>query len=178
MAARTSIGQAIPDEQPAETSGQPARRSASDLNLEQKGGKNPSQEDVFTAEDTGAEGAKAARPAWYSIFGQATYVGQGNWKFRSPYEGPNSLLPILNYRSTETTTLFLDVRPWTGAEIVFNPDVAGGVGLSSTTGLADFPNGEATRVGIPEPTPYFARVLLRQTFSLDGDTEILESAPI
>jgi high affinity Mn2+ porin len=117
------------------------------------------------------------QPKWYSVFGQGTVVSQGNWKFRSPYEGQNSLLPILNYRTTETATLFLDTRLWRGADFVFDPEVSGGEGLSGTTGLAGFPNGEATRVGVIQPTPYFARAFLRQTFSLDGDTEKVEAAP-
>ena len=115
----------------------------------------------------------AARP-WYSIHGQATVVSQGNWPFLSPYIGPNSLLPNLNYRSTNTDTLYLDVRPWQGGEIVFNPEVSGGVGLSNTLGLAGFPNGEATRVGALAPTPYVARLFYRQTFELDGEWERAE----
>lgn len=123
------------------------------------------------------ENKRKPREPWYSIHGQGTIVGQGNWKFDSPYIGPNSLLPILNYRTTETATLFLDVKPWEGAEIVFDPEVAGGRGLSQTLGVAGFPNGEATRVGAAEPTPYIARMLLRQTFNLDGPWERLEDAP-
>jgi high affinity Mn2+ porin len=113
---------------------------------------------------------------WYSIHGQATVVSQGNWKFRSPYFGPNSLLSILNYRTTNTDTLYLDSRLWQGAEIVFNPEVSGGRGLSNTLGLAGFPNGESTRVGAIQPTPYVARLFLRQTIGLDGDVEHVDPA--
>src|SRR5262249_36917403 len=114
---------------------------------------------------------------WFSVHGQGTIVGQGNWKFRSPYVGPNSLLPILNYRTTETATLYLGARLWEGGEFIFNPEISGGRGLSNPLGVAGFPNGEATRVGALEPTPYFARVLLRQTFNLDGEWERLENGP-
>jgi high affinity Mn2+ porin len=136
------------------------------------------QEDKHTDKDL-AEGMASNRTKeeWYSIYGQGTLIGQGNWKFRSPYEGPNSLLPLLNYRTTETATLFLTTRLWPGAQFIFNPEIAGGEGLAGTMGLAGFPNGEATRVGVPQPTPYFARVYLRQTFSLDGDWEKVESGP-
>ncbi|HTK78094.1 MAG TPA: hypothetical protein VL371_22700, partial [Gemmataceae bacterium] len=133
-------------------------------------------------EGSGASSADRKSPepsgeAWYSVHGQGTVVSQGNWKFRSPYIGPNSLLPILNYRTTETATLYLDARIWRGAEIVFNPEIAGGTGLSHTLGLAGFPNGEATRVGAQTPTPYVGRLFLRQTFGLDGDLEKLADAP-
>jgi high affinity Mn2+ porin len=142
---------------------------------EQEGKKNPPEEKPAAPEmgDTTA----TTKEEWYSIHGQGTIVGQGNWKFRSPYEGPNSFLPLLNYRTTESATLYLDTRLWQGAELVFNPEVAGGLGLSRTLGLAGFPNGEATRVGSIQPTPYFARVFLRQTIGLDGDTEKVESGP-
>jgi high affinity Mn2+ porin len=132
----------------------------------------------------GAPAPEAEKDEWYSIHGQATVVSQGNWKFRSPYVGPattpyvgaNSFLPLLNYRTTNTDTLFFDARPWTGGEIVFNPEVSGGRGLSDTTGIAGFPNGEAVRVGAIAPTPYVARLFLRQTFGLDGDMERTEAA--
>ncbi|MFO0804227.1 MAG: carbohydrate porin [Gemmataceae bacterium] len=114
---------------------------------------------------------------WYSIHGQATVVSQGNWPFRSPYFGPNSLLPNLNYRNTETTTLFLAGRVCRDSEIIFNPEVAGGQGISGSTGMAGFPNGEATRVGVPQPTPYIARLFWKQTFELGGEQEEIEAGP-
>ena len=114
---------------------------------------------------------------WLSIHGQGTIVLQGNGRFRSPYEGPISLLSKFNYRTTETATLFLAARVWEGGEIVFNPEIAGGVGLSGTMGMGGFPNGEATRVGVPQPTPYFARLLVRQTFGFGGEQEKIEDGP-
>ena len=65
-------------------------------------------------------------PDWLSAHSQGTVVSQGNWKFHSPYEGANSLLPILNYRTTETATIYLDGKLWEGADLVFNPEVSGG----------------------------------------------------
>src|SRR5258708_33146450 len=47
--------------------------------------------------------------------------------------------------------------------------MAGGKGISSTLGIAGFPNGEAFRSGIPEPTVYIGRIFLRQHISLDKD---------
>ena len=129
----------------------------------------------------GGAGAKAAidagkkepeKPTLFSIHGQATTVTQGNTPFRSPYAGANSLDPTANLASTATATLFLAGRlPWQGGEFVFNPEIAGGSGLSGTTGLAGFPNGEATRAGLPSPTPYVARALYRQVFGLGGGSE-------
>lgn len=113
----------------------------------------------------------------FSIHGQATVVSQGNWPFPSPYAGPNSLQSILNYRTTMTGTLFLGAKVWEGGAVFFNPEIAGGTGLSGTLGIGGFPNGEATRVGQIAPTPYIARLFFRQTIGLGGETEKVEDAP-
>ncbi len=114
---------------------------------------------------------------WYSVHEQGTVITQLHPPFRSPYIGPNSLRPDEGAATTETATLFLVARAWEGGEVLFNPEISGGRGLSGTTGMAGFPNGEATRVGIPEPTPYIARLLVRQTWELDGPGEKVEDAP-
>jgi high affinity Mn2+ porin len=116
-------------------------------------------------------------PDWLGAHAQGTIVSQGNWKFRSPYQGTNSLLPILNYRTTETATIYLDAKCWEGADVVFNPEVSGGEGLSHTLGMAGFPNGEATRIGAIAPTPYVARLFFRQVIGLGGGQEDVEDAP-
>ena len=136
----------------------------------------PTEQQVETAaaKKPDAESKPDEKSPWYSVHGQATVVSQGNGLFRSPYAGPLSLQSRVNYRTTETTTLFLAARPWEGTEIIFNPEAAGGVGVSGSSGLAGFPNGEATRVGAPSPTPYFARVLWKQTIGLGGEQETIE----
>lgn len=111
----------------------------------------------------------------YSVHGQATTILQGNGFFRSPYEGPNSLQSIVNQRTSQTATLFLDHKLWSGAEFVFNPEIAGGEGLSGVHGIAGFPNGEIPRVANAAPIPYFARVFLRQTIGLGGEQEDIKA---
>jgi len=111
----------------------------------------------------------------WSLHFQATTVSQAHNEFHSPYSGKNSLQADEPWRSTLTATLFLGARLWPGAEVHVNPEIAGGKGLSGTLGVAGFPNGEATRVGNPEPTPYFARYFLRQRFDLGGDAEQTEA---
>jgi high affinity Mn2+ porin len=118
------------------------------------------------------------REPWYSVHEQGTIISQSHPFFRSPYAGPNSLLSDPRAATTETATLFAAARLWRdGPEVVFNPEIAGGNGLSGTHGVAGFPNGEATRVGVPQPTPYVARLFVRQTWNLDGPWEKLEDAP-
>ena len=144
--------------------------------------KNPP---IEVGEDKGKLTEPPAAPAeappaepWYSVHGQGTIVTQAHDNnFRSPYIGPNSLLPVEPAATTETATLFLDGRFWQGGDIVFNPEISGGRGFSGTTGIAGFPNGEATRVGVVEPTPYIARLFVRQTWGLDGEREKIEDGP-
>ena len=49
--------------------------------------------------------------------------------------------------------------------------------MSDVYGISAFPNGEITRVGLPQPTPYVARLWIQQTFGFGGEQEKLESGP-
>ncbi len=113
----------------------------------------------------------------FNAYGQATVITQWNGPFRSPYEGTNSFLSQRDTATSETSTLFLGARFWRGCEVYFNPEIAGGTGLSDVYGIAAFPNGEITRVGLPQPTPYVARLWIQQTFGFGGAQEKLESGP-
>jgi high affinity Mn2+ porin len=120
------------------------------------------------------EEPKPPENPWYGIHAQATVILQGYGPFRSPYEGPNSFVSAHELRTTETATLFFVMKlPWEGGLLVINPEQSGGRGTGDVFGLALPANGEAVRVGNPEPTPYFARFLLQQTFSLGGEWEKL-----
>jgi high affinity Mn2+ porin len=116
------------------------------------------------------------RETWYSIHEQGTIVTQEHDIFPSPYIGPHSLLPVEPPATSETATLFLDAKLWRGADIVFDPEIAGGTGFSNASGIAGFTNGEITRVGVPAPTPYIARLFLRQSWGLGGEQEKVEDA--
>jgi len=87
-------------------------------------------------------------------------------------------LPVEGGARSLTSTLYLDARLWesyhNSVELVFDPELAGGLGLSGTLGVAGFPNGEITRVGLPEPTPYIARLFGRYTFGLGGPRVTVE----
>jgi high affinity Mn2+ porin len=82
------------------------------------------------------------------------------------------------YATSLTSTVFLDFRLWESGssfgELVFNPEIAGGRGFSGVNGIAGFSNGEITRVGAVEPTPYIARLYYRQTIGLGGEQEKIE----
>ena len=111
---------------------------------------------------------------WQSRF-QATYVRQNKPPFRADYSGPNSLSPERERSYSLTATAMFGLRPWRGAEIYFSPEMALGLPLSQLTGLGGFQNAELARTGGRNPTWYLARLFLRQTWSLGGGRQAVES---
>ncbi|WP_026260107.1 carbohydrate porin [Segetibacter koreensis] len=108
-----------------------------------------------------------------SIHWQATLIPQYHFKFTSPYQGANSLIPDEAVKTSLTTTFFINYHPFKYTYIVFNPEAAGGKGLSKTLGIAGFPNGEIYRVGNPSPQPYIARLYIEQRFPLPGNKKVI-----
>jgi high affinity Mn2+ porin len=118
----------------------------------------------------------AAEPAW-NVHGQSTVVAQGHPRFRSPYEGTNSLTGAAQGRNTVSATAFVGVRAWEGGELYVNPELMQGFGLDDTRGVAGFPNGEAQRSNFPAPRFNVARLYVSQTFGLGGEREAVEDGP-
>ncbi len=102
----------------------------------------------------------------YSLHWQATAIPQYHFNFKAPYSGNNSLLPSEPVMPSFTTTAFFAYKPFKHTYIVFNPEAAGGKGLSKTLGVAGFPNGEIYRVGDPKPQPFIARLYVEQRFPI------------
>src|SRR4051794_8480397 len=124
--------------------------------------------------DAGAPPADTVEAKDWSLHGQLTGIYQGNLRFASPYQGPNSLDPGNRWRETVSATAYLGRRLWDGAEFYFNPEANQGFGLSGTRGLAGFSNGEAQKAGFDTPKPNVARLFLRQTFGFGGEEEAVE----
>ena len=68
----------------------------------------------------------------YSLHAQATIVPQYHFNFNAPYSGQNSLLPSEAAKTSLTATAYLAYRPFMHTYLVFNPEAAGGSGLSKT----------------------------------------------
>src|SRR6195952_4234239 len=98
---------------------------------------------------------------------QFTGIIQYNPSFQSPYSGQNSFSSKSARAYSVTTTAFIGRKLWPGASLYFNPEMAGGEGLSGTLGIAGFPNGETFRIGDPKTLVYVARLFLRQQIDLD-----------
>ncbi|HXC04329.1 MAG TPA: carbohydrate porin [Bacteroidia bacterium] len=103
----------------------------------------------------------------WSYHFQFTNVDQGHPKFSAPYAGKNSLDSNSETAASVTASLYLGHKLWKGASVFINPEIAGGKGMSSTLGIAGFPNGETFRIGDPSPTLYLARGFIRQQISLN-----------
>jgi high affinity Mn2+ porin len=107
----------------------------------------------------------------WSLHFQQTVIQQWHNDLSPRYMGGNSLQARENAKLSLTTTLFLGRRLWKGAAVYFNPEVAGGSGLSGATGIGGAPNGETFRIGDPAPQVYLARLYLRQLWALSPSEE-------
>jgi high affinity Mn2+ porin len=112
----------------------------------------------------------------WELHAQTTYIQQAYPSFRSPYQGENSLSPFAQTKETWTMSAFVGARLWDGGELYYNPELFQGFGLSDTSGLGGFTNGEAQKSNFPYPRYSTSRLFLRQTFGFGGEQETLESA--
>jgi high affinity Mn2+ porin len=113
----------------------------------------------------------------WNVHGQDTFIEQGYFAFRSPYEGTNSLAGNSQAKNTESATAFVGVRLWHGAEFYVNPEIDQGFGLNDTHGVSAFPNGEAQKASFPMPRLVIDRLIVRQTFGLGGEQESVADGP-
>ncbi len=114
-------------------------------------------------------------PERWNLFYQATSIGQYHAVFPSLYEGANSLPSHLEADASLTTSLFLGFRIASNTLFYFDPEVAGGRGFGGTLGMANFPNGEITRVATATPKPYIARLFVTQDFGFGDEKETVTS---
>ncbi|RYU80132.1 carbohydrate porin [Hymenobacter persicinus] len=121
--------------------------------------------------------ADSARAARWSLHFQQTVITQWHANFTAPYSADYSLQPREKAKTSLTSTLFIGRRLWRGGQVVFNPELAGGSGLSAARGVAGFPNGETFRIGSADPKLYLARLYLRQVWALGKDEAPAADAP-
>jgi high affinity Mn2+ porin len=110
----------------------------------------------------------------YSLHYQTTIISQYHFNFPALYSGDNSLETSEPARTSFSGTIFFSYKPFKNTYLVFNPEAAGGKGLSKTLGIAGFPNGEVYRVGDPNPKPFIARLYAEQRFPLSNRKEAVE----
>lgn len=111
----------------------------------------------------------------WNVSWQATSIGQYHGRFRSLYEGDNSLQADSERDVSLTSTVFFGLRLTPETHLYFNPEIAGGRGFSTVTGVANAPNGELPRVASATPKPYVARLYLQHDFGFGTERESFES---
>jgi len=114
------------------------------------------------------------KPSWYSLHAQSTFTEQGHPGFSSSIgNGPNSMKARTQIDETVDATLFMGVKLG-GLEIYADPEMDQGYGLSSTLGVAGFPNGEGSKVGEHEPYFRMQRLFGRYVYGLSDDLQPVE----
>lgn len=134
------------------------------------------------------EGGSSKGDGAWSIHFQQTTIAQADLPFHSPYQGTNSLVSGDSIHYSVTATLFLGARLWNGGAVYFDPELSGGTGLSGTSGVAGFPNGETYRIGSAAPAVEISRFFLRQHIAIgnsadtarweDGVNQIAGAVPV
>ncbi len=111
----------------------------------------------------------------WNLYYQATSIGQHHGAFSVPYEGPLSFQHDSEYDASLTTTLFFGLRFDRNTQFYFDPEIAGGRGMSNVNGIANPPNGEIPRVTTATPKPYIARLYISHDFGFGEEMEHFES---
>jgi len=130
---------------------------------------------ALSAQDTPNADPSAADHERWNLYYQATSIGQTHGTFNSPYQGPFSFVDQREAEASLTTTLFFGARLTDNLQLYFNPEIAGGKGLSNVDGLANPPNGEIPRVASATPKPYLARLYLSYDVGFGDAKEHVES---
>lgn len=99
--------------------------------------------------------------ARFDYQGEATFILQELFKFRSPYEGAGSFRSRNEAELSDTYTLFLGARLARNIEVYVNPEIAWGNGVSKGVGLAGYVNGDLIGQPSLRPEPYLARYFVR-----------------
>lgn len=110
----------------------------------------------------------------WNLHAQVTVIPQYHFNFNAGYSGNNSLLTSEKPKVSVTNTYYIGRRLWKNAAVYFNPEIAGGKGLSSAVGIAGFANGETFRIGSPQLKLYMARLYVEQKFAIGEGTKLIE----
>jgi high affinity Mn2+ porin len=156
-----------PSQQPA-PSPDPAQPPASAPQPPQDGSASPpsAQEDsaaapaADSASDPQAFFPHTESARWF-LAGQANGVFQWHGRFPAKYSGTNSLRPDPQTANSRVATLFTGLELTSHLELLVDVEDATGHGLSTTLGVAGFPDLDAVRASGLSDKPYFARMMLR-----------------
>jgi len=135
----------------------------------------PNTQTGNTASATAMPVPADAGPQRWNAHIQTTYIFQTKDPMHAPYTGANSLLPGREYGWSLSTTASFGLRLWQGGELYFDPEMVAARAISHAAGLGGLADGEISKTSNPNPTTYYARLFLRQTWDLGGEHTPVES---
>jgi len=106
-------------------------------------------------------------PIW--LGGEANGIFQHNPSFQAPRSGPHSFGPDAESAISGLFTIFLAYRPTRTTELILDPEMALGGGLSQAVGIAGFPNLDVVRNPTLSHAPYIARAEIHQIIPLSSE---------
>ena len=113
---------------------------------------------------------------WW-LSGQVNFTWQAHARFKSPYQGDNSLRPNPEQALSRLWTIYAGVRLPGHTELLFDVESAGGRGLSDALGLAGFTNLDVVRNPTLGSAPYIARAMVHVTVPLSDELVDARPAP-
>ena len=119
----------------------------------------------------------------WNFYSQATYISSWKQAFPAAYTNLNgstsSLLPGAERGFTGTTTFYVGVKAWAGAELYVAPEMISERPLSSLKGIGgSIQNFELQKNGSAHSTWYPSRAIYRQTLSFGGKQSSVNSGPM
>jgi len=112
------------------------------------------------------------------ISGQINVILQWHPSFPAKYTGLNSLQPQGENATSQWLTLYTGFALTPTTELLIDPEIAAGRGLSTALGVAGFPNLDVVRNPQLGSTPYLARFLLRKVIPLSQERVAAERGPL
>ncbi len=114
----------------------------------------------------------------YWVSGQANIIFQWHPSFPAAYTGTNSLRPYAENATSRLYTLYTGFELTHTTEVIGDAEIAAGHGISDALGLAGFTNLDVVRNPALGPTPYLARLILRQIIPLSDERVTVERGPL
>ncbi|HEX2715134.1 MAG TPA: carbohydrate porin, partial [Candidatus Acidoferrales bacterium] len=115
----------------------------------------------------------------YWLSGQVNVIFQSHPSFPAKYSAINSLKPRGENATSQLLTLYTGFALTPTTELLIDPELAGGRGLSGTVGVAGFPNLDVVRIpALTVSKLYLARFLLRKVIPLSQEKVTAERGPL
>jgi hypothetical protein len=131
--------------------------------------KNPEEPETAPKAGTDMSFLNHDRPGAFWYGGEVNSIFQYHPSFSAPDTGTNSLRPQGEAALSGLLTAFFAYAPFRSTELILDPEMALGGGLSRAVGAAGFPNLDVVRNPTLSHAPYVARAEIHQIIPLSND---------